>query len=100
VDDAQRHGGVRSAAAYFLDVGDTEDDEHPAIVVFVAGTLIGIADIRKEIIRDFEFFFQQALVFISWTCYLYPAVWLPLVEWRQSLFYVPVCLHCLLISKK
>ncbi len=64
----------------FLDVRDTEDDEHPAIVVFVAGTLIGIADIREEIIRDLEFFFQQALVFIGWTCYLYPAVWLPLIE--------------------
>ena len=39
----------------------------------IKGTLIGIADIREEIIRDLEFFFQQALVFISWTCYLYPA---------------------------
>ena len=62
------------------------------------GTLIGIADIREEIIRDLEFFFQQALVFISWTCYLYPAVWLPLIEYSQILVYIPISLHSLLIS--
>ena len=98
MDDTQRHGGVWGTAAYFLDIRDTEDDEHPAIVIFIAGTLIGIADIREEIIRDLEFFFQQALVFISWTCYLYPAVWLPLIEYSQILVYIPISLHSLLIS--
>ncbi len=49
--------GVR--LLYLLDVRDTEDDEHPSVVVFVAGTLIGIADIRKEIIRNLKFIFQQ-----------------------------------------
>ena len=28
MDDTQRHGGVWGTAAYFLDIRDTEDDEH------------------------------------------------------------------------
>ena len=94
VDDTQWHGSIRRAASDFLDIRNTEDDEHPAIVVFVAGTLIGIADIRKEIIRDLEFFFQQSLVLVGCTSYLYPAVRLPFIDSLQMILCIPICSHC------
>ena len=66
VDDTKRYGGIWRAASDLLDVRDTENDEHPSVVVFITGTLIGIADIRKEIVGNLKFIFQQALVFIGW----------------------------------
>ena len=53
-EHTERDGGVRCATLLFLLVGDTENDEHPAVVVFVTGTLIGIADVREEVIRDMK----------------------------------------------
>ena len=58
VYDAQRDCSVRSSASYLLDIGNTQNDEHPAVVIFVAGTLIGIADVGKEVVGNIEFLFQ------------------------------------------
>ena len=65
MDDTQRHSGIRRPRPYLLDIGDTEDDEHPAIVVFITGPLIGIADVRHEIIGNVELLFEFALVWLS-----------------------------------
>ena len=94
VDNAKRHGGVRRTRADFLDVGDAENDEHPTVVVLIAGTLVGIADVGKEIIGNVELVFQHLLVFFSWTGYLYPAVGLPFVDGCQVVVDVPECFHC------
>ena len=45
VYDAKGHSGVGRAAAYLLHVGNAQDDEHPAVVVFIAGPFVGIADV-------------------------------------------------------
>ena len=50
VDNTQWHCCIRRAGTYFLYVGNTQDDEHPAVVVLVACTLVGIADVRNKII--------------------------------------------------
>ena len=42
VDDTERYGGIWRTAPNLLDVGDTEDDEHPTVVVLITGTLVGI----------------------------------------------------------
>lgn len=51
-EHTERDGGVRRATLLFLLVGDTENDEHPAFVVVVAGTLIFISDVVEKIIGD------------------------------------------------
>jgi len=77
VDDAQGHGGIGCAASYLLDVGDTEDDEHPSVVVLIAGTLVGIAHVAEKIVGYVEPFNQLSLVFICGAGNLNPAVGLP-----------------------
>ena len=78
MDDTKRDGGLRCPRTYLLDVWDTEDDEHPAVVVLITGTLIGIADVRHEVVGDIELLFEFVLVFFGGACHLYPAIGLPL----------------------
>ena len=94
VDDAERHGGVGRARADFLDVGDAQDDEHPSVVVLVAGALVGVADVVDEIVGNLESFFEFALVFFCRTGHLNPTVRFPLLQVRQFAGCVPVSLHC------
>ena len=93
MDNTQWHSGIGRPGPYLLDIGNTEDNQHPTVVVLIAGTLIGIADIAYKIIRDVEFLFQLLPVFIGWTGDLYPTIWLPLLEWCQVAIGVPECLH-------
>ena len=78
VDDAEGDGGVGRAGAYLLDVGDAEDDEHPAVVILIAGPLVGIGDVGEEIIGYLEPLLQFLLVLLRGTSDLYPAIGLPL----------------------
>ena len=94
VYDAEGHGGVGRARPYLLHIGYAEDDEHPSVVILIAGPLVGIADVADEIIGDVELLFQFALVLIGGTSHLYPAVGLPLGYGLQALLNVPVCFHC------
>lgn len=90
---AERHCGVGCARAYLLDVWYTQDYKHPSVVVLIAGTLVGIADVRKEIIGYLELVFQHLPVFFRGTCYLYPAVGLPFADSVQPIVCVPICSH-------
>ena len=45
VNDTQRNGGVWRSRTYFLDVWYAKNDEHPTVVVFVTGALVGVADV-------------------------------------------------------
>ena len=78
MNDTERHSCIRGTRAYLFYVWDTQDDQCPSVVVFIAGPLIGIADIRKEIVGYFETLFQLLLVFFRWTRHLYPAARFPL----------------------
>ena len=93
VYDTQRHGGVRCARAYFFHVRDTQNGEHPSIVVFVAGPLVGIANVGKEVVGYVEFLFQHIPVFVRGASHLYPAARLPLLECSQFIGNVPVGSH-------
>ena len=94
VDDAERHGGVGRARADFLDVGNTQDDEHPAVVVLVAGALVGVADVVDEIVGNLKALLEFALVFLCRTRHLYPTIRLPLADVGELAVCVPVSLHC------
>ena len=94
VNDAQGHGGIGRAAAYLPDVGNAQDDEHPSVVVLIACPFVGIADVGDEIVGNAEPLFQLLLVFVGGTCYLYPAIGLPLIEHAEPTLGVPECLHC------
>ena len=96
MDDTEWYGGVWSTWAYLLDVWYTQDDEHPSVVIFVTGTLIGIADVTDEIVRYLESLLQIFTVIVCWTGHLYPTIWLPLCEWCQALACIPECLHLLI----
>ena len=78
MDDAEGDGGVGRAGAYLLDVGDAEDDEHPAVVILIAGPLVGIGDVGEEIIGYLEPLLQFLLVLLRGASDLYPAIGLPL----------------------
>ena len=93
MDNTEGHGGIRCSTADLLDIGNTQDDEHPTVIVLITGTLVGIADIRHEVIRDIELLFEFALVFFGGASHLYPAIGLPLCELGQSALGVPVSLH-------
>ena len=82
------------ARPYLLDVGYTQDDEHPTVVVLIACALIGIADVAEEIIGYVELLFEFSLVLVGGACHLNPAVGLPFGNGFQGLFNVPICLHC------
>ena len=84
VDDTEGYGGIRCPRPYLFHVRDTEDDEHPSVVVLITGTLVGIADVRHEIVGDIELLFEFALVVFGGACHLYPAIGLPLCELAQS----------------
>ncbi len=94
VYDAEGHGGVGRARSDLLHIGYAEDDEHPSVVILIAGSLIGIADVAEEVIGDVELLFQFALVLVGGTSDLYPAVGLPLWYGLQALLNVPICFHC------
>ena len=93
VNDTQRHGGVGRARAYLLHIGYAQDDEHPTVVVLVAGTLVGIADVTDEIVGNVEALFEFALIVLCRTRHLYPTVRLPLRQVGKIAGSVPVCLH-------
>lgn len=93
VNNTQRDGCIRGSGTYFLDKGDAQNDEHPAVIVFITGTLVGVADVGKEIVGNLEAFLEFALVFFCRTSHLYPAVRLPLIELTQSIGRIPVSLH-------
>ena len=86
MDDTKWHGSIRSTAADFLDIGNTQDNQHPSVVVLITGTLVGIADVRHEVIGDIELLFEFVLVFFGGACHLYPAIGLPLCELGQSAY--------------
>lgn len=44
-DNAQRDGGMWRAGTHLLDVGDAEDDERPALFVFVTRALVLVSDV-------------------------------------------------------
>ena len=92
-NDAQRDGGMGRTALRLLDVWDTEDDERPALVVIVAGTLVLVSDVINEIVGDFQVVNQKFLIVAAGTGNLYPAVGLPRIERPQSLVVVPECTH-------
>ena len=94
MDDTQGNGGIGRPRPYLLDVWDTEDDEHPTVVVLITGTLVGIADVRHKIVGDVELLFQLVLVVFCRTRHLYPTIGLPLRELGQSALGVPESLHC------
>ena len=45
VNDAEGYGSIRRARAYLFNIRNTQDYQHPTVVVLVTGTLVGIADI-------------------------------------------------------
>ena len=92
-DNAQRDGGMWRAALRLLDVWDTEDDERPAFVVIVAGTLVLVSDVINEIVGDFQVVNQKFLIVAAGASYLHPAIGLPLIERPQPLVVVPECTH-------
>ena len=94
MDNSQRYRSIRCARAYLFHIGDTQNDEHPAVVIFITGTLICIADVREEVVGNIELLLQHLLVFFCRTRYLYPAIGLPLLELAQSTLSIPIGLHC------
>ena len=93
VDDTERHGGVGCARAYLLDVGYTEDNEHPAVVVLITGTLVGIADVGKKVVGYLETLLQHGPVLIGRTSHLNPAIGLPFLNGGEPFGSIPICLH-------
>ncbi len=92
-DDTEGNGGVGGAAFCFLDVWDTQDDEHPAFVDVVAGTFIGIGDVADVVVGDVEGLFQEVDVFLGGAGDLHPAAGLPFANGTQTIRSVPVCSH-------
>ena len=76
-DDTQGDGDIGRARPHLFHIRYTQDDENPPFVKFVACPLVGIADVRKEIVGNIESFLQILLVLLCGACNLYPAVGLP-----------------------
>ena len=91
---AEGHGSIGRSRPYLLDIGDTQDDEHPSIVIFITCTLVGIAHVGEKIVGDIKLLFEQFLIFVCWTGDLYPTVGLPLVYHLQPTGSIPICSHC------
>ena len=89
----KRHGGVWRTRAYLLDIRYTKDNEHPSVVILVACTFVGIADVGQEIVGYVEFVFQKLLVVVCRTRYLYPAVGLPFADGLKCRVCIPKCSH-------
>ena len=92
-DDTQRDGGIGRAALVFLDVRNTQDDEHPSVVYVITGTFVRIGDIADVVIGNVECLFQEVNVFLSGAGYLHPAARLPFLNGAQTIRSVPVCSH-------
>ena len=93
VYDTKRHSGVWRTRAYLLDIRYTKNDEHPSVVILVARTFVGIADVGEKIVGYVEFVFQKLLVVVCRTCYLYPTVGLPFVDGLKCRVCIPKCSH-------
>ena len=50
MNDTKRYCSIWCARAYLLNVRDTKDYKHPAVIVLVTGALVSIADVGKKII--------------------------------------------------
>ena len=91
--DAYRYGGVWSSRAHLFDIGYAEDDEHPAVVVFITRSLVVVGDVGQEIVRNPVSLFELPSVFFCRAGDLYPAVRLPSVYFLQLAVGVPIRSH-------
>ena len=92
-DDAQRDGGVRRARTYFLNVGYAQDNQYPALVVFITRALVFISDVVQKIGGYVQLVKQEVFIVLRGAGYLCPAIGLPLVGGTQCAIKIPVSSH-------
>lgn len=90
---AERDGGIWGSTCDVFDVRDAEDDHEPPFVVIVTSTLVGIADVFNEIIRNAQFVDKVFHVVLNGASHLHPATRLPLVEMLDALIKIPISTH-------
>ena len=92
-NDTERDGGVWRPALRLLNVRDTQDDEHPAVIYVVTGTFVRIGNITNIVVGDFERLLQEVNIFLRRAGHLHPAARLPIFNGTQTILSVPVCSH-------
>ena len=97
-EHTERNGGVgRTAVRLFL-VGYAKNDEYPALIVVVAGTLIFISDVVEKVIGDVKFVDEVFFLFFCGASGLHPIVRLPVFLGLQPVLVVPIREHSELSS--
>ena len=92
-NNAQRDGGVRCARLHLLHIGYAKDDERPAVVIVITGTLVLVSDVIQKVIGNFQILLQKSFVVRRGTRNLHPAAGCPFLLCAECVVGIPIGSH-------